>query len=196
VKPAITPWLRPANGFFDLRMLQAAWANLDDLEPSARAHPETLMLRLKILLAQERWYEAAALGANYCRDWPTHGDFFLKTSEALMALTDYEKAILLLRGAPESLHREADYHYTIASCACLIGRLEEAKAALGECFLHDGFFLQPARTDPIFEPIWQAFGPPSEWGFSNHASGTINANLVDLKNLCDWSEGHRIKGQQ
>jgi hypothetical protein len=68
VKPAITPWLRSAQGFVDLHMFEAAWKALDELEPSAKAHPETLMFRLDILSAQGRWHEAAALGADYCRD--------------------------------------------------------------------------------------------------------------------------------
>jgi hypothetical protein len=33
--------LRPAQGFFDLGMFEAAWANLDNLEPSAKARPES-----------------------------------------------------------------------------------------------------------------------------------------------------------
>jgi tetratricopeptide (TPR) repeat protein len=185
VKPAITPWLRSAQGFFDLGMFDAAWATLDDLEPSAKAHPETLMFRLDILSAQDRWHEAAALGAGYCRDWPTHCDLLLKMAEALIELTDYDKALLLLRGASESLHKDAMYYYTVASCACRVGRLEEAKAALSECFNHDGTFPQHALSDPNFEPIWQSFGPPSQWGL-------ISGNLdINLKDLSDLSKGPR-----
>jgi tetratricopeptide (TPR) repeat protein len=162
VKPALTPWLRPAQGFIDLRMFQAAWKTLDDLEPSARAHPETSMLRLEILLAQDKWDEAAALGAGYCQDWPTQGDFFQKTAKVLIKLADYEKALFLLRSAPRSLQQEEEYHYTVASCACRAGRLEEAKAALGECFKRDGSscFWHMAMTDPIFEPIRQSIERP------------------------------------
>jgi predicted Zn-dependent protease len=186
VKPAITPWLRPAQGFVDLHMFDAAWTALDDLEPAAKAHPETLLFRLDILSAQGRWHEAAALGAGYCRDWPTHGDLLLKTAEALIKLTDYDKALLLLRGAPESLHKDAMYYYTVAACACRAGRLEETKAALGECFNHDGTFPHHALTNPIFEPIWQSFGLPSQWGL-------VSANLdIDMNDLCDWSKGHWI----
>ena len=167
-------------------MFEAAWADLDDLEPSAKAHPETLMFRLEILLAQAKPYEAAALGAHYCRDWPKHGDFFLKTAEALMKLTDYEKALILLRSAPESLRRETDHHYMVASCACHAGRLEEAKAALSECFLWDVTLQQLVLSDPAFEPLWQAFGLPSQWGLAGTNRG------IDVRNLCDWSKGHWI----
>ena len=163
VKPALTPWLRPAQGFFDLRMFPAAWTALDDLEPSAQAHPETLMLRLEILLAQDKFYEAAAVGADYCRDWPDHGDFFLKTAEALIRLAEHEKAFLLLLGAPESHQRDEEYHYIVATCACRAGRLEEAKTALEKSFYY-GTFPQVALADPGFEPLWEAFGRPEEWG--------------------------------
>jgi tetratricopeptide (TPR) repeat protein len=164
VKPAITPWLRHAQGFFDLGMFEAAWANLDDLEPPAKAHPETLMFRLKILLAQNKPYEAAALGADYCRDWPTHADFFLKTAEALMKLTEYGKALVLLRTAPASLRRKTDYRYMVASCACRAGQFEEAKAVLSECIHWDVTLQQLVLGNPAFEPLWQAFGLPSQWG--------------------------------
>ena len=186
MKPALTPWLRPAQGFFDLGMFEAAWGNLDDLEPSAKAHPETLMLRLKILLAQDKTYEAAARGAYYCRDWAKHGDFFLKTAEALMKLTDYEKALVLLRNAPESLRRETDYRYRVASCACRTGRLEEAKAALSGCLPWDVTLQQLVLSDPAFEPLWQAYGPLSQWGSTSTNRG------ADIRNLSDWSKGHWI----
>lgn len=186
MKPALTPWLRSAQGFFDLGMFEAAWANLDNLEPSAKAHPETLMFRLEILFAQNRWDDAASLGAGYCRDWPTYGDFFFKTANALIILTDYEKALVLLRSAPESLRREAEYHFWIASCACRAGRLEEAKAALSEC--HWDFTIQQlVDIDPAFEPLWQAYGPLSQWGL------TSTDPRIDLKDHCDWSKGHRIR---
>jgi tetratricopeptide (TPR) repeat protein len=186
VKPALTPWLRPAQGFFDLGMFDAAWANLDNLEPTAKAHPETLLFRLEILFAQNRWADAASLGAGYCRDWPTCGEFFFKTANALMILTDYEKALVLLRSAPESHHRDPWFHYWVASCACGAGRLEEAKAALGEC--HWDFTIQQmVDINPVFESLWQAYGPLSQWGL------TSTDPRIDARNHCDWSKGHRIR---
>lgn len=180
MKPALTPWLRPAQAFFDLGMFEAAWANLDDLEPSVKAHPETLMFRLEILFAQNRWEDAASLGADYCRVWPKHDDFFPRTANALMILGDYEKALVLLRSAPESFRREPWYHYWVASCMCRAGRLEEAKAALGECHW-DYNIQQLVLMDSAFEPLWQAYGPLSQWGL------TSTDPRIDLKDLCDWS---------
>ena len=180
MKPALTPWLRPAQGFFDLGMFEAAWANLDNLEPSAKAHPETLMFRLEILFAQNRWEDAASLGAGYCRDWPTYSEFFYKTANALNILTDYEKALVLLRNAPESFRREPWYHYWVASLTCRAGRLEEAKAALGECHW-DYNIQQLVEIDSAFKPLWQAYGPLSQWGL------TSTSLRIDLKDLCDWS---------
>ena len=185
VKPALTPWLRPAQGFFNLGMFEAARANLDDLEASAKAHPETLMFRLEILLALDKPYQAAALGADYCRDWPAHGEFFLKTAEALMKLPEYDEALLLLRSAPESLHREAEYHYRVASCACRAGRFEEAKAALSKCYW-DFTIQQLVLMDPAFESLWRALGRPEDWGLASGNRG------IDPRNLCDWSKGHWI----
>jgi len=156
MKPAIESLLEPAQGYFDLGLFHDAWEALDELEPTVRAHPKTLSLRLDILYALGRWEDAAALGAGCCRNWSNYEDFFVKTSSALIRLKDHKNARELLLGAPERMRSLPDYHYILARCEARLGLIREAKASLAECFDRDKSYRQRALDEPDLESVWES----------------------------------------
>ena len=147
-----------AEGLLELGLFTDAWEELDGMEPSEKAHPEVLLLRLDVLLGLSRWDDAAALGTGCCRDWGSFDRFFLKTAKALRNLDQHDKAFEILRYAPTSLHRDPEYHYAMACCACRLGELKVAKEALHECFRQDKTFRQRGLDDPALEPVWASLG--------------------------------------
>jgi len=147
--------LDPARGYFELGLYEDAWKELDKLEPKATAHPETLLLRLDILLALHRWEDAIALGAGCCQSWRKYDDFFLKTASALIGFGDWHNAYGLLKNAPKSLHASPEYHFTLARCASRQGLINDAEIALQACFDRDKSYRQRGLDDPDLERVWE-----------------------------------------
>jgi len=133
-----------------------AWMELDKLEPKATAHPETLLLRLDILIGLKRWEDAIAMGIGCYRDWSTYDTFFLKTATALIRFGDWQNAYGLLTNAPESLHALPEYHYAIARRVSRQGLIRDAKDALKECFDRDKGYKQRSLDDPDLKRLWDS----------------------------------------
>jgi predicted Zn-dependent protease len=148
--------LNPARGYFELGLFEDAWAELDKLEPKATAHPETLLLRLDILLALERWEEAVSVGIGCCQKWRNYDSFFMKTATALISFGDWYHSYGLLKNAPETLLKSPEYHYTLARCASRQGLLTNAKEALAECFKLDKSYRKRFLDDEDLERVWDA----------------------------------------
>jgi predicted Zn-dependent protease len=141
-----------AEGFYELGLYVDAWEELDKLPVEVQADPDILSFRLNVLLALNRWDDAVALGAGCCRAFPSRDEFILRTADALVRLTDYEKALALLKGAPATLRAQAESHYMLA------GLVEDAKKALHDCFKKDKFHRQRALDDPDLTAVWDALG--------------------------------------
>jgi len=146
--------LNPVRGYFELGLFEDAWTELDKLEPKATAHPETLLLRLDILLALGRWEDAIAMGIGGCQKWSDYDSFFLKTASALISFGDWQNSYGLLRNAPETLLKSAEYHYTLARCASRQGLIKDAKNALSECFKLDKSYRKRFLDDSDLERVW------------------------------------------
>ena len=148
--------INPARGYFELGLFEDAWMELDKLEPKVTQHPETLLLRLDILLALERWEDAIAMGTGCCQKWHDYDSFFMKTATALISFGDWHNSYGLLKNAPETLLKSPEYHYTVARCASRQGLIKDAKRAIAECIRLDKSYRKRFLNDADLERVWDA----------------------------------------
>ena len=59
-----------------------------------------------------------------------------------------DEARTLLLGGPDSLHRDATYHYNLACYECVLGNLDLARMHLDRSFELDKKFRDYAKSDP------------------------------------------------
>lgn len=83
--------LRAAEGWLELGNWQEANAELEALEPLARAHPLTLALRVRIYTAAGRWESALTVGKSLNAGSHFDVELVLALSRAAAQLGDVEQ---------------------------------------------------------------------------------------------------------
>ncbi|MES2708102.1 MAG: hypothetical protein V4726_16030 [Verrucomicrobiota bacterium] len=142
------------EGYLELGMAELAEEELNALPRGVSGHPLMLDARLSLLMQTRRWTEAVETGLLGCAAAPQGPAFFIHTAFCLHELGRTAEAHLLLTSGPESLHREALYHYNIACYLAVLGRPAEAGPNLSRAFRIDPSLRKYARSDRDLQSLW------------------------------------------
>ncbi len=165
LEPPDSHHLRAASGWLDLNNPREAAAELQQLSPAARMHPDTLEVLWRLCAANQRWQEALEFGRLLVRLQPADPSGWLHRSYALHELRRTEEALLALVPAAAQFPEESVIPYNLACYCCQLGKLDEARAWLAHAVRLRGRddIRALALADPDLEPLW---GEIADWADS------------------------------
>ena len=140
--------LLAVHGYAELGMFEDALTELESLPESIRTRPETVEMRVAILMQDKRWADALRESKKLCASEPARNSAFIHAAFCLHELGRTEEARDTLLNGPPTLHGEATFHYNLACYECALGQLGLARAHLEKSFALDKKFREFAKTDP------------------------------------------------
>ena len=150
--------LEPFTGYLHLRMFLEANDELEKLPTEIKTHPLVLEARLILLMEMGRWEDGVILGESLTKLWPAEYEFYFKTAYCLHELKRTGEAKATLKAAPKSIRDTALYFYNLACYEAQLGKLDEAKLLLKQCFAKEPRYRDGALDDPDLEPLWTSLG--------------------------------------
>ncbi|MDB6135631.1 MAG: Tetratricopeptide repeat-containing protein [Verrucomicrobiales bacterium] len=142
------------EGYLELDMADCAEEELSKLPSYVQRQPLMLDAWLALLMQTRRWEEALATGLQGCKAAPLNPAFFIHSAFCLHELGHTGEAHRLLSTGPESLLKEALYHYNTACYLAVLGRPREAAPHLAQAFQLDPGLRQFAETDRDLKFLW------------------------------------------
>jgi len=153
-------YLLAAEGWLELGNHLEAHAELDEITPTLRGHPDVLALRFQIYALARHWDDAVEIAGALVRLVPHSPIGWIHRSYALHILKATQDARDLLLPAVDKFPNDAEIRYNLACYECQLGNLPEAKRWLAESFALDDAkeAKLEALNDPDLEPLWQHIG--------------------------------------
>ena len=145
---------RAAEGYLELRLPDAAWDELEDLEPELRADPDVLAMRVRIYLAKDRPADAAIIGMGLLCMVPASMTARELVSEAMERQGLFAEALQVLEGAPPGAKWDAVHHYHAGRLMVRLGRTREGCDRLTKAVELDGAIRARILDDETLEVIW------------------------------------------
>jgi tetratricopeptide (TPR) repeat protein len=160
LRPPDSHHLKAAQGWIELGDHIEADAELDNITPELRMHPDALKLRWQIYANAEKWDMCADLGSLLVTLAPERVSSWLHRSQALHRLKRTQEASDQLQPAADLFPRNWRIRYDLACYACRLGNNKKTRGWLEDAF-HLGNkkllkFL--ALGDPDLEPFWSEIG--------------------------------------
>lgn len=143
-----------ATGYCELAMYQAAWDELETLEPEERALPIVLRVKLGIFIALERWESAALLAEGMIARGEDSPITWLYGALAIRRHRSIEQARTFLLRAEPSLQNNGSFHYSLAAYECQLGNLLGARVRLSRAVQLNPALQMVALDDADLEPLW------------------------------------------
>jgi tetratricopeptide (TPR) repeat protein len=119
--------LRAAEGWFELGNLKEANAELDEIAPATRTHPDVLAMRVRIYEMAGQWQGAVEIASTLCKLRPKEGLPCLYLGRALDGLGNTAAAIDFLRHAADNFPNDSTLSYDLAVYCCKAGQLEAGR---------------------------------------------------------------------
>jgi tetratricopeptide (TPR) repeat protein len=116
-----------AEGWFELGDLDEAIKELGRMSARARARPEVLRLRWRILVRREQWNRCLALAKRLVRRFPEDPLSWVALAETFYLRRDVETAYRIASDMVAQFPQSWNLLYDAACYACLIGRFDQAK---------------------------------------------------------------------
>ena len=148
--------MKRAEGWLELRLPMEANEELEEIQPTMRAHPAVLMLRYSIYAAAKKWdmaFEIATFLHQQLPDDPCGG---VHAAIALLRLGRPGEAKALSLPLAQKYPKNSTIPYNLACYCAQLGEIEEAqewfKAAMA---LDPSTVRRMGIDDPDLEPLWQ-----------------------------------------
>jgi tetratricopeptide (TPR) repeat protein len=158
--PADNRHVTAAQGWLELGNHIEANAELDEISPALRTHPEVLGLRWQVYAQEEKWKSCVDLAEAVVKSAPYVPQGWTNRSFTLHQLKRTQEAFDLLEPAAELFPGEWLIRYNLACYACQLGKQE-----LAWDYLEDAFDLGDTKAvklialdDPDLEPFWTEIG--------------------------------------
>lgn len=119
-------YLTSASGWLDLGNASEAEAELRQIAPEHRFHPQVLQAKWEIYAATQRWQEAADAARSIEQVIPEHADGWIKHAYALHELKRTKEAWDTLHPVLGNFPKEHIIPYNLSCYACQMGNLAEA----------------------------------------------------------------------
>ncbi len=147
--------LQAAEGWLELGDPREADAELDQIAPRLRIHPDVLELRWEVSAAAKKWVRCIDLANALIRAVPERSSGYLKLSHALHAMGETEDAWENLVSVVEFFPKDAAIAYDLARYACVLGDKEEAIELLIKALNLGGDAIRRRALDePDLQPLW------------------------------------------
>lgn len=145
--------LLAAQGYCELGMFDDALAEIEGLPKELRALPSVLEMQLVILMQAKRWKAALTASRELCDIDPQRPSGFIQGAFCLHELGHTAAARTMLLTGPETLQKEATFHYNLACYEAQLGELDSARAHLERSFELDKKLREYAKSDPDLAPL-------------------------------------------
>lgn len=152
--------LRAAEGWLQLGNCEEALAELDNIAPLYRAHPDVLALRWEIYRRAKKWDYALAVAEGLAEAAPNDPRGWIKLCQTLYFTKKVQQAYDLATLKLRDFLSHWEFHYDIACYACLLGKRQEAEDFLKKAMeLGDAKQVTLlARADKDLEALWMSLG--------------------------------------
>jgi len=161
LEPPDSLHLKAAQGWLELGNHIEADAELDEIAPALRIHPDVLEVRWQIYATARKWEACADIAATITRLAPDEPLGWIYRSFALHELKRTQEARDNLLPVVEAFPHEALMRYNLACYECQLGCLQQAKEWLQKAFETSREPTQlrlMALEDPDLEPLWRGIG--------------------------------------
>jgi Flp pilus assembly protein TadD len=145
--------LEAAQGWTELGLVDEAFAELDNIEPRHRAHPDVLEVRWNAYHATQKWMDACEVARAITKVAPERFNGWWMLSFALHALKETQEAYENLASVRYKFGVEWMLHYNLACYLAQLGRLKEARVALARALQFNPEQRAIASQDPDLEPL-------------------------------------------
>lgn len=146
-----------AKGWCELHSFQDADAELEQVTPENRDHPDVLEARWQVCANLDKWEEALDLANAIARKRPGGPEGYIYTASSLREMDRFEEAFLVLLQAVERFPDDEMILYDLACICCCLERPEDARNWLSRAVDVGGDeLMKRALTDPDLELICAA----------------------------------------
>lgn len=146
-----------AEGWLYLGDWQSANAELEELTPRMRAHPDVLVLRCEIYAKAEKWEQVVEVASTLVKHAPKLADGWIHRSFALHVLKRTQEAFDLLQPAAELCPRLWTIPYNLSCYAAQLRRMDDAEKWFKRAMeLNERAVKASAIDDPDLNPLWEA----------------------------------------
>lgn len=148
---------KAAEGWLDLGNLVEANNELEQIEPSSRAHPDVLEMRCRIYEAARKWEMSLEVAKTLSDQLPKWLPGWIHQSRCLQELGKTHEAYHLLVDVVELFPDNQTIRYDIAVYAAQRGLVDEAVEWLKLVFKvdGDGEFRKRALEDGRLDQVWK-----------------------------------------
>lgn len=150
--------LSAAQGWDELGNSVESAAELEQIAPEARTHPDVLDVRWGICAKEQKWTACVEIGFSLVNLAPELPNSWIHRSFALHELKRTQEAFDNLLPAAEKFPGGAWQIPYNLSCYCsVLGRFDEAQAWFKKAMLIDDKAVHRAGTDdPDLKPLWDS----------------------------------------
>jgi tetratricopeptide (TPR) repeat protein len=151
--------LRAAAGWLELGNHIEANAELENITPALRSHPDVLEIRWQIYAKESKWDACREIAAALLKQRPDLAAAWLHLSYSARRATGggIQAAFDVLSPAAEKFPNVPTIPYNLACYTCQLGQLKEAWNWLEKAFdvaPNPGPLKSMALDDPDLEPLW------------------------------------------
>ena len=149
-------YLDAALGWAMLGNLTEVNAELAEVTPAHRNHPDALKIQLEIQAETKQWEASLATAECLIKVLPDDSCGWIRRSYALHELKRSQEAFDLLLDCLDTFPKDCTIPYNLSCYLAQLGRLEEAWKMLEHAFgVGDKQTLRlQALRDPDLQPIW------------------------------------------
>ena len=151
--------LEAAEGWLELGLPRDATAELDQIAPQRRGHPDVLELRWHIGAKEKQWATCLTLAATLIQLAPERADGWIHCSFALHELRRTQEAFDQLLPTVDRFPRVWTIPYNLACYASQLRQFPAAQKWLERALAVDKKMVQRAAlVDEDLKPLWASMG--------------------------------------
>ncbi len=150
---------RKCDGYIDLKMWDAARAELEALTEPARCSLTCRVLELQLTMGEEHWAAAETIARELREREPEEPAFWVQLAFVTRRLRTIEDARAILRVAREKFPAEPVIPFNLACYACQLGERQLARTYLAEAEAMEPDYRAIALEDDDLRPLWDELSP-------------------------------------
>ncbi len=149
--------IRAAQGWLELGNHIEANAELENITPALRAHPNVLEVRWHIYAKESKWDACLDIASALVKLVPGRSDSWVHQSFALHVLNRTQEAYDNLLPAADKFSDVWQIPYNLACYCSVLGRFDEAQQWFKNAMAIDAEHVQTAGIDdPDLKPLWDS----------------------------------------
>jgi len=157
LEPPASFHLRAAKGWLELGNHVEADAELDEIKPVLRWHPDVLDVRWHIYAAAKKWERCLDIANAMINLAPDFSEAWTHRSYALHELKRTQEAFDQLLPAAGTFPKVWTIPYNLACYLAQLGRLDESRKWLNKAMVADEDAVKRiALEDPDLKPLWES----------------------------------------